>query len=133
MNRRLFTISKVGAIAGSLFLATAGLFGTAGTASAASVSPAVIVIPIGPGSSGASVSQWQEDLRAWQNFAEKCRPAVTVDGSYGPLTTSATGCFQRVHGIADDGVVGRQTLGAMCSELRGNMHRPDLADSSTCS
>jgi peptidoglycan hydrolase-like protein with peptidoglycan-binding domain len=64
-----------------------------------------------------SIRQWQTDLRAWQMFFATCRPSVTVDGDFGPMTTTATECFQRACGITADGVVGTVTLGRMCSTL----------------
>ncbi len=36
-----------------------------------------------------------------------------VDGKMGPLTKDAVREFQRVHGLKDDGVVGRQTWGKL--------------------
>lgn len=64
-----------------------------------------------------SVTQWQEDLRGWQIHFETCRPSVTVDGIFGPMTDTATRCFQRVKGITADGLVGLQTLSVMCHDL----------------
>jgi peptidoglycan hydrolase-like protein with peptidoglycan-binding domain len=131
-KRRIVTIGA------GVLLTIAGLIITPGSASAAPAvtaeSPAgieSISIPIGPGSSGVSVRQWQTDLRAWQIFWAQCRPSVTIDGVFGTMTASATRCFQRAEGLDDDAVVGEQTLDAMCFELIA-MRRWDLYDNSSC-
>lgn len=64
-----------------------------------------------------SVTQWQTDLVFWQTRLATCRPTITIDGVFGPMTTSATECFQRVEHLTADGIVGPATYGAMCSEL----------------
>lgn len=78
-----------------------------------------------------SVRQWQTDLRAWQIFWSRCRPSVDVDGAFGPMTDSATRCFQRAEGITADGDVGPNTRDAMCFELLG-MRRSDLFNDTHC-
>lgn len=78
-----------------------------------------------------SVTQWQTDLRAWQIFRETCRPSVTVDGNFGPMTTTATECFQRICGLGQDGVVGKITFDKMCANLF-SMGRGDLFRASQC-
>lgn len=78
-----------------------------------------------------SVTQWQTDLRTWQMTFERCRPSVTVDGVFGPMTTTATECFQRFCHVDPDGVVGTNTLDAMCGEL-DFMQRTDLFNASHC-
>lgn len=78
-----------------------------------------------------SVTQWQIDLHTWQTFFATCRPSVTIDGDFGPMTTTATECFQRSLGLSADGVVGPSTFNAMCGELLG-MKRRDLFDNSNC-
>lgn len=63
------------------------------------------------------VATWQRSLRAWQQYYGICRPTVSVDGIFGPRTLAATKCFQRVHDLAADGIVGPDTRAAMCDEL----------------
>jgi peptidoglycan hydrolase-like protein with peptidoglycan-binding domain len=81
--------------------------------------------------SGLPVASWQRALRAWQLYYGICRPTVTVDGIFGPLTASATKCFQRIHGLTPDGVVGPQTRQAMCTQL-AIMLRFDLFEELSC-
>jgi murein DD-endopeptidase MepM/ murein hydrolase activator NlpD len=61
---------------------------------------------IGPGSRGWDVAALQFVLRR-RGFA------TSVDGGYGPATTTAVRSFQRAHGLASDGRVGRATLRAL--------------------
>ncbi|MEW2498676.1 N-acetylmuramoyl-L-alanine amidase [Streptomyces nodosus] len=61
------------------------------------------------GSTGAQVSAAQSLLNA-QGF-----DAGTVDGSFGPKTTSAVTAFQKARGLAADGVVGARTWTALLS------------------
>lgn len=85
-----------------------------------------------------TTTQWQTDLRAWQQFHEQCLPSVTVDGVFGPMTTTATKCFQRVFmntnaHLVVDGQVGWNTFEVMCDELETEpMNRFDLARASHC-
>jgi hypothetical protein len=61
---------------------------------------------LGPGSSGGRVRVLQAALAAaGQN--------VVVDGSFGPLTTSAVEGFQRAHGLTADGEIGPLTVNAL--------------------
>jgi peptidoglycan hydrolase-like protein with peptidoglycan-binding domain len=78
-----------------------------------------------------SVTQWQTDLRAWQIAHATCRPSVTIDGNFGPMTTTATECFQRLCGLSQDGVVGKMTFDRMCASL-WDMARGDLIRASQC-
>jgi peptidoglycan hydrolase-like protein with peptidoglycan-binding domain len=41
------------------------------------------------------------------------RICVAVDGDFGPMTRRAVLAFQRAHGLAADGVIGRKTWGAL--------------------
>ena len=60
------------------------------------------------GSRGRSVALVQTALnRISQNFP--AIPKLAVDGIFGPGTEAAVRVFQRVFGLAEDGVVGRQT------------------------
>src|SRR5262249_48045164 len=64
-----------------------------------------------------SVRQWQTDMNAWIQFFGVCGPLLDVDGGFGPKTTAATVCMQKVNGLQANGDVGRITLGAMCADL----------------
>lgn len=82
------------------------------------VRPELLPIPLQQGDSGSAVSLWQQDLNAYIDAPPpSCRPTLTVDGSFGALTTAATKCFQRALSLTPDGIVGTQTRGAMCSFL----------------
>ena len=60
------------------------------------------------GSRGRSVAQIQTALnRISQSFP--AIPKLTVDGVFGPGTEASVRVFQRVFGLAEDGIVGRQT------------------------
>jgi len=55
------------------------------------------------GSSGALVKTVQTRLKSWGYYKS------SVDGIFGNLTKSAVVYFQRVHGLAQDGIVGAKT------------------------
>lgn len=59
------------------------------------------------GSRGASVARWQELLNSVTDAG------LTADGVFGPATDAATRAFQRVKGLADDGIVGAATMAVM--------------------
>ncbi len=63
------------------------------------------------GDSGAAVATWQ-----WRLVQALGRP-VDVDEHFGPVTEGATRDFQRAHGLAADGVVGRRSRAAMVRAL----------------
>lgn len=80
--------------------------------------PALLPIPLQQGDSGPAVKLWQEDLNAFIHFPPpSCRPTLAVDGSFGPLTTAATKCFQSAANLRRWGVVDGPTRGAMCNFL----------------
>ncbi len=45
--------------------------------------------------------------------------AITADGIFGSVTRASVVDFQKRHGLAADGVVGRETLAALREALRG--------------
>ena len=59
------------------------------------------------GSSGATVTQIQQKLRAWGYYDG------AVDGVYGSRTEKAVVYFQKSNGLTADGVVGSETLKAL--------------------
>lgn len=60
------------------------------------------------GSSGAAVRKIQEQLNAISNKYPLI-PKLTVDGIFGEQTQNAVKVFQRVFGLAQDGIVGSKT------------------------
>jgi len=60
---------------------------------------------LGPGSSGADVRAWQQQMarRGWR---------IQVDGVFGPQSARVARQFQRNKGLLVDGLVGRQTWAA---------------------
>lgn len=59
------------------------------------------------GSSGTQVRTVQTKLKNWGYYTG------SVDGIYGPKTVAAVKYFQRVNGLAQDGIVGAKTAAAM--------------------
>lgn len=59
------------------------------------------------GSTGSTVREIQTRLKTWGYYTG------SVDGIFGPLTESAVRFFQRKHGLAVDGIVGKQTAAAI--------------------
>ncbi|NLB60810.1 MAG: spore cortex-lytic enzyme [Clostridiales bacterium] len=59
------------------------------------------------GSSGSAVREVQTRLRNWGYYS------YAVDGIFGSRTETAVKWFQRQHGLAADGVVGKQTANAL--------------------
>lgn len=78
----------------------------------------VITETLGPGSTGAQVSQWQTDINFFIGYQDTCHPTLSVDGDYGTLTTNATKCFQSLEGDSVDGIAGPDTLSTMCGYLK---------------
>ena len=72
---------------------------------------------LGPGSSGAQVKIWQQDLNFFIGMQNTCHPTLTVDGQYGTATTNATKCFQSLRGDSVDGIEGPMTRSSMCGYL----------------
>ncbi|HEU5477685.1 MAG TPA: peptidoglycan-binding domain-containing protein [Gaiellaceae bacterium] len=68
---------------------------------------------LSPGDTGSQVKVLQRALAALGFSAGK------PDGDYGPSTQSAVESFQAAHGLAQDGVVGQQTLNALQKALSG--------------
>jgi hypothetical protein len=63
------------------------------------------------GDSGAAVATWQ-----WR-LVQALGRSLDVDEHFGPVTEEATRDFQRRHGLAADGVVGRRSRAAMVRVL----------------
>lgn len=57
------------------------------------------------GDSGPGVTKAQQRLNAWG----AARPAMAVDGQFGPTTLAAARQFQKTHGLTVDGVIGPGT------------------------
>jgi len=68
---------------------------------------------LSPGDTGSQVKILQQDLAALHYSPGK------ADGDYGPSTQVAVEKFQVAHGLAEDGVVGQQTLAALQQALSG--------------
>ena len=77
------------------------------------------------GSRGRSVALIQTGLnRISQNFP--AIPKLTVDGIFGPGTETAVRVFQRAFGLAEDGIVGRQTWYALERVYAGVLRLSEL-------
>jgi hypothetical protein len=68
---------------------------------------------LSPGDTGAQVKVLQRALNTLGFSSGK------PDGDYGPSTQTAVEKFQAAHGLAEDGVVGQQTLAALQQALAG--------------
>src|SRR6202012_3457977 len=83
------------------------------------------------GASGAVVEKLQQELNAGRGkWAPTANPVLTVDGKYGPATTTAVEGAQRQGGIPVDGTVGPQTLPGPCGQPRSwvrRLHWPGTA------
>jgi peptidoglycan hydrolase-like protein with peptidoglycan-binding domain len=86
-------------------------------ATQATPAAALLPIPLQQGSTGSAVALWQQDLNFFIHTKQTCRPTLSVDSSFGPATTGATKCFQRLSHLTDDGIVGPNTRSAMCDFL----------------
>jgi len=74
------------------------------------------------GSSGEQVGQIQRLLKDWGYYTGR------VDGHYGEQTKKAVVWFQKKHGIAVDGIVGKQTAAKLGITLEGDGGRGDKGD-----
>lgn len=63
------------------------------------------------GSSGPAVRAVQDALNGRLTAAG--RPALVVDGQFGPATETAARWFQRTAGLTDDGIIGARSWGAL--------------------
>ena len=79
-------------------------------ASTASVGNDLTTQSVRQGSNGSQVSTVQRALG-------KLGHELEVDGKFGPKTDAAVRAFQREQGLQVDGIVGRQTLGALRDRL----------------
>lgn len=52
-------------------------------------------------------------VRALQTLLRNSGQSISVDGSFGPRTLAAVKAFQKAKGLAQDGIVGPQTWGAL--------------------
>lgn len=73
-----------------------------------------------------SISPWpqvrrgdrEHPVRTLQHLLRARGHSVAVDGSFGPLTEGAVRAFQQEKGLVVDGVVGRNTWGALIITVR---------------
>lgn len=65
------------------------------------------------GSTGPCVETVQKLMTAFKNFNDPSWPVLRVDGQYGPQTEATVRKYQKLSGIAADGVVGPQTWRAL--------------------
>jgi peptidoglycan hydrolase-like protein with peptidoglycan-binding domain len=92
--------------------ALSGSTGTgAGGSGAGSTSAQAPTTTLKPGDTGAQVKTLQQALKALGYTIG------TIDGQYGPGTTSAVQAFQNAQGLGADGVVGPKTLAALQQAL----------------
>ena len=62
------------------------------------------------GDTGIAVQTLQYYLAVISYFSEGAVPSAAIDGVFGPATTASVRAFQRLTGLSDDGIVGRQTF-----------------------
>ncbi len=75
--------------------------------------------PVGTGETGKRVSDLQARLNAL-GF----KPALKVDGIFGPKTLAAVKAFQQSHGLKVDGLVGPKTTAALRAKAPAAHHAP---------
>ena len=68
-------------------------------------------------SKGTDVTAWQTALNRW--LTANGQTALTVDGTFGPSTQTATEQLQTAEGLSPDGVVGPNTRQALQQALQG--------------
>jgi hypothetical protein len=138
LGGRTLTTTQVAIIAASLLallfavLAAFGVFSGSKTAAPPVTTPTIKPAPkttapttattpavqapaqtLSPGATGAQVKILQQALASLGFSAGK------PDGDYGPATQAAVERFQAANGLAQDGVVGQQTLAALQHALAG--------------
>ena len=87
--------------------------------------------PVSPSSARAAVSMKPSTRDIQQALKNSGFYQGAVDGKMGSLTREATKEFQRVHGLKDDGVVGKQTWAQLSSyaTLSGDSGEAGAAES----
>ena len=128
----LATVACVAALALSGLATASPASAATPSASPATTAPALLPIPLQAGVNNPNaVKLWQQDLNFYMQIKQTCRPTLTVDGQFGPATTSATKCFQGKSHLPQDGIVGAKTRSAMCTFLL-NTPNDDTIWSETC-
>ena len=77
-----------------------------------------LIIQVQQGSSGDAVRAVQSQIHSRGDGANQ----ITVDGSFGPVTTDAVRAFQTLAGLPVDGIVGPQTWNHL---VNGYLAAPD--------
>jgi peptidoglycan hydrolase-like protein with peptidoglycan-binding domain len=95
-----------------------------GTSATSSTGPTLSL-----GSKGADVTAWQTALNRW--LTANGQAALTVDGTFGPSTQTATEALQTAEGLSADGVVGPNTRSALQQALKGTSASSGTPSTST--
>ncbi len=69
------------------------------------------------GDKGAAVTAWQTQLNAWLKATAPTQTLLTVDGTFGASTQTATEALQTASGLTPDGIVGPSTRQALATAL----------------
>ena len=72
-----------------------------------------------PGSTGAAVKAWQQQLNRWLR-TQPGQTLLPIDGAFGAQTTAATKTLQQTARITADGIVGPTTRQALTNQLTGS-------------